>query len=352
MCQCLTAHGVEKISNYGTIIEEIDYVLKSLNVRVMKVLNPLDQADFVKLEARLARKLRVLSKNVRSESVKEITELIKKVDLSNPQTIRGFVKGSTEALKGLDKATAKELAPVLRESIKDMYTMTKKRQADELFSQKKIASKGKVSTFGTRDKQVVKLMNKNQAIYVKSGVRKQIDNFDERSKKIFSDALREGKTRKQVQKDLTKAFGNTVNDPKYWNIVASAQLNRARNWSNLEAFKQAGIDEYEVLAVMDERTSVVCKEMNGKTFSVARQINILESVAGNPDPDALVERTPWLTTRKNEDGNDIVGIRRPSGKFTPVATDGKLIGSNKKVQTLGAGMPPYHGLCRTTVVAI
>lgn len=305
--KCCDGH---RSSDLHAMIEDIDYVLKSLRIPVLNAMNPLKRDDFTRLENRLAKKLNKIAGESSEEIVTAIRNLIGDVDLQKPETIEQFVAGSKDLLKGMDKKIAKDVQPVLATGIDDMYRLTRQSQINQLFSQKRIKSKGDFSPFGARDEQVVDLLTRSQNVYVSHGVGNQIKNFNARSKDVLSDALRQGMSQKQVQKELLKEFGGNVASKEYWDVYSSAWLNKTRNWANLELFNEAGFEQYEILEAMDERTCPICLQMNGKTFSVRKQIGIMERVAENPDPDFLVEKTPWMTIRTDEDGNKIAGDRK------------------------------------------
>ncbi len=334
------------------IIDEIDVILDGLRVPIEKALNPLKQRDFVRLEARLARKLRRAFKNSAGDDIKAIQKLIRQVNLNKPETIERFVRESSKALKGLERAVAKDLAPIMEAAIEDMYKTSKVAQINQLFSKKRIKSKGDIATFGTKDVTQVEILQQNQNIYIQEGYKTQISNFDVRSKKILSQAAEEGLDQRSTGRLLQNAFGNTVDNPKYWDMVGSSWMNRTRNISSLQTFDDGGFDEYEILAVVDERTSQICKQMNGKRFSIKKQLRIETKATEGEELDSLTKKTPWLTTRQGEDGDVTIGVKRGNGRFTPVATNGDLSKSPQNLQRLGIAMPPFHGFCRTTVVVV
>lgn len=133
--------------------------------------------------------------------------------------------------------------------------------------------------------------------------------------------------------------------------MGSAWLNTARNRANLHTYHEAGITHYRILSVMDERTSPVCASLNGTVFSVAQQLQQEERACASETLDELRAVRPWLNTK-----GKTVGFYRSDKSFVPVTrapgAKGPALHSASELQRLGVGMPPYHALCRTTVVSV
>ena len=89
--------------------------------------------------------------------------------------------------------------------------------------------------------------------------------------------------------------------------------------------EEAGIAEYEILAMGDERTCPICGEMNGKKFSVAQTREVIDKVLDIKDPEKFKEAMPWQT-------------EPPKNK------------SESKLAEDGQSLPPFHGRCRCTLV--
>ncbi|GAB1376879.1 hypothetical protein MASR1M48_17310 [Lactococcus petauri] len=334
------------------MVDDIDFVLNQLGVSpVEKALNSQKLEDFKKYEARYVRALRSAYRGGSKDYIEELHNAIKKVDPSIPSTIEDFVKNSANILDQMSKETAKEVYPVLNASIEDMYTVSRKSMTNDLFDRGRITSRKEISSFGTRDQQVVDMMTRNSKVFVQSGIENMSENFGFRAKDIIAEGLKEGWSRKTIASKLSNASEMTVENEQYWNVVGNNYANRSRNWANLEVFDEVGFDEYEVLAVMDERTSPICVQMNGKRFSIRKQIDIMERASKSDDLEEYTSKLPWLTSRKEEDGNISIGVQRKSG-FKPVLTGGEFVSSKDKLQGMGFALPPYHGLCRTTIIEV
>ena len=139
-------------------------------------------------------------------------------------------------------------------------------------------------------------------------------------------ALQNGIGRKALAAEMKRVLGGVApEDYRYWDVASSAALVRARSFGKIAGFEEAGITEYEVLAMGDERMCPICREMHGRMFSVFEARGVIDSVLSLDDPEDFKDAMPWLKAPP-------VGI--PSSKLAHA----------------GQGLPPYHGRCRCTVI--
>lgn len=142
---------------------------------------------------------------------------------------------------------------------------------------------------------------------------------------LTQNALRDGLGRDELAKELRESLGGEVGGYKYWDVVSSAALVRSRSFGCISGMVEAGITEYEILAMGDERMCPICGEMNGKTFSVSSTHEVIERTLSISDPDKFKEAMRWHTEPP-------VGVSKD-----------KLIAD-------GMSIPPFHGRCRCTLV--
>lgn len=147
---------------------------------------------------------------------------------------------------------------------------------------------------------------------------------------FVADGLREGLGREELGarlKDYFTYYPGIGNKPDaYWRGLAANGMNRARNFGLLKGYEELGITHLEVVAVMDERTSEICREMNGRIIPLIKAINQRDLLIAADNPEDVKTISPWLK---------IDAIR---GLATSSIIDKGMI------------MPPYHFHCRTTVV--
>lgn len=144
---------------------------------------------------------------------------------------------------------------------------------------------------------------------------------------LTQEALRDGLCRDELAKELRESLGGEVGGYKYWDVVSSAALVRSRSFGCISGMVEAGITEYEILAMGDERMCPICGELNGRTFSVTETREVIDRTLGISDPDKFKEAMPWHT-------------EPPTGI------------SKDKLVAAGMSVPPFHGRCRCTLVMV
>ena len=103
-------------------------------------------------------------------------------------------------------------------------------------------------------------------------------------------ALRDGLGRDELARELRASLGGKVGGYKYWDVVSSAALVRSRSFGCISGMVEAGITEYEILAMGDERMCPICGEMSGKTFSVTETREVIDRTLGITYPKNLRKR--------------------------------------------------------------
>lgn len=126
---------------------------------------------------------------------------------------------------------------------------------------------------------------------------------------------------------LRESLNNRLKSVPYWNVVANAAMSRGYHYGLTKAGQLSGKTGYVYNAVLDNKTSEICKYLNGRVFWLADAVNLMEKVA-SADADKVKEITPWLK-------------------------DDQVVGkSNEELRQLGAIVPPQHGNCRSTIILI
>lgn len=139
-------------------------------------------------------------------------------------------------------------------------------------------------------------------------------------------ALDEGLGRAELARQLRRTLaGEAPEDYRYWDVAASAALVRARSFGAVSGMEEAGLTTFEVMAMGDERTCPICREMNGRVFSVAESRKVIDSVLALDDPKEFKEAMPWLSAPP-------VGV------------------SSARLTQSGRSMPPFHGRCRCIII--
>lgn len=123
---------------------------------------------------------------------------------------------------------------------------------------------------------------------------------------------------------LRKTMETRLKSVPHWKLVGNQAASRAYHYGLARAGMADGYTGYTLRAVLDKRTTQVCRSLNGKTFWLADGVNRVEKVA-RMLPSRMKQDNPWLTF-EDVDGKDTDQLR-----------DEEIL------------MPPFHGHCRTTI---
>jgi len=193
---------------------------------------------------------------------------------------------------------------------------------------------GKETGFGTTeiafnpwDSQAIE-WNKNQAVYWIGD--SYTRNLADQLRDLLIPAFTEGASREELGRILQQAMEDRFGRSKYYyEGLANHIVTRSFNFGVLSGMRDAGVDKYQITAVMDDRTTPICIEMNGKIFSVSRGFELADQLMAAQDPDDVKRVAPWVQPSDLED-----------------------VGRNGDELPAGMAMPPYHFNCRTTVIAL
>ena len=143
---------------------------------------------------------------------------------------------------------------------------------------------------------------------------------------IAQKAIDDGMGRDALAQELRHELGGVAPEGyTYWDVVASSALVRARSFGTISGMEEAGITEYEIMAMNDERTCPICGEMDGTVFSVEETRRVIDKALSITDPEEFKAAMPWHT-------------ESPAGK------------SVGQLERDGQSLPPFHGRCRCTLV--
>lgn len=160
----------------------------------------------------------------------------------------------------------------------------------------------------------------------------QRDLFEEH----IREALSGGTRREQLQK-LKAKLQYDLEDPRISDRIDDVFRNKiytAQNFSRVEAiYQEDATTEVEIVAVMDVRTSVICRELNGRIMSVKTLYDFQQEFMAD-EPDGLF----WNRWPKPSD-------RHVLENWVGASTESILADPACRIKS-----PPYHFRCRTTVV--
>ena len=155
----------------------------------------------------------------------------------------------------------------------------------------------------------------------------------DRVREYFSEGLSCVQLTERIAEQLDVIAPN-VKD--YLALMADHNTTRIAEMGHVSGYEEAGVEYVEIVAVMDARTSPICRHLNGRIIPVSAmsaQRDLLLSAAKSRSIEAAKKAQPMLSAAAGK-GLDILNETRT----------GKIIEE-------GIGLPPYHFRCRTTTVA-
>jgi|GEM_PF-3509824 len=118
---------------------------------------------------------------------------------------------------------------------------------------------------------------------------------------------------------------------QYFTVVAGTVRPHASSFGAIHAMADAEVERYEFFAVMDERTSEICRYMHGKTFTVRSARSLEDRMLRTEDPDEFKRVAGWRS---------LSDVQRIGG------------GGEDALAAAGIQLPPLHGLCRSIVLPV
>ncbi|MEJ5361111.1 MAG: hypothetical protein WHV26_03525 [Spirochaetota bacterium] len=162
---------------------------------------------------------------------------------------------------------------------------------------------------------------------------KQFEHYSPLLRKVVEDELK-GKRAysKEVVQRVKKALGEAFEHPTikdYYDLCIRNAVNKSRNYGRIFQYERLGIASVEIVAILDNKTSAICREMNGRRIEVKMLADHVREVLQTP-MDELKEKFAWPSPEQ---------IRSFVGMSTKDIID-----------KINCKLPPYHGRCRTTTV--
>ncbi|MBY0559997.1 hypothetical protein [Hyphomicrobium sp.] len=142
-----------------------------------------------------------------------------------------------------------------------------------------------------------------------------------------------------VQKAATKTLSERLNDAVLGtgraviDVGANLTTSRLVTFGFLAEAQSRSITSYQISEELDDKTCPVCEYMHGKTFDVAQEYSRVLSALTTQDPKELRSTAPWPSQTR-------AGLASLNGM------------SNEELQANGYGSPPFHPLCRGSLVNV
>lgn len=221
--------------------------------------------------------------------------------------------------------------------------------------------------FNAVDRRVPQHIVRTQGNFVRNEYGRRLDAFGEEARRLVAEGLQAGLGRSDIAASLERAARGALigRAPFYWETVAASFIGQGRSFTQVSSYAEAGIRHYRIEAVLDEATTQVCRFLHGKTFAVADALQRFERLESLGRPEDVKQEMPWVRERLDADtGRALLYVNRggQETRLTEVLRSAsgtrddvgefRSLASDSQIAEVGVGFPPYHGLCRTTTLAI
>jgi SPP1 gp7 family putative phage head morphogenesis protein len=167
-----------------------------------------------------------------------------------------------------------------------------------------------------------------------------VDNsdFQEPFKDFLHDVFGEGlpEFNDEIRDKFKGLFAGKLDDLTDAQVrrIVETSAARMRNWAQIEQLHEAGIEEARVVAILDSKTSQICRFMNGRIISISDAVGAVRSLS-KLAPTEFKQHFYESDEGKSFNSDPVAHIRS-QGVSAAVAS--------------GRGVPPYHAHCRTDLV--
>ena len=144
-----------------------------------------------------------------------------------------------------------------------------------------------------------------------------------RINEIAAEVLIEGFGEAELARRLHLEFGTLIlkTGETGINTIANDTINRARNYSRINQYSKVGIETYEFVAILDEKTSPICRFMNGRVFTVESAKGLVDDTLNFGEVTDSTENKfkqirPWgnVDTKRFKLGQNAIFIKDGRGK--------------------------------------
>ena len=190
-------------------------------------------------------------------------------------------------------------------------------------------------SFTPSDTRNIEMLKKQQLFWLKNHYDAETS---EKLKTVLAMYFEERWTNKQLAENLQTHFKDTIKSGEsYFAGLAEHTGLRIREYGSLANYKRLGFRRYKIVAVMDDRTSDICRALNGKIFDVENAFNQMEEILSadyknyQAAKEFLKEKCPFINKEQvhfnsKEQPDNIEGYYFP--------------------------LPPFHWRCRTETIGI
>ena len=347
------------IGLFGAGAEAADVLLRDVyRAEVTKALDPLNPHDFLVLVNQIERALHGVSRDAEADALRRAIERLD-VDWPNisPAARNQVIRAARQALSSVDKQVLPAVNQVFELEATKIGAQTRSSAARQFAL--------RIGTDLSRtDERIARFVSQSQGNFIRDEYGRRSESFSNSARDIVASGVEQGLSRDDIAGELSKQMTAAAfaRSESYWQVVAMSFANRARTYTQLNAFEEAGIQRFRFEAILDEVTSEICRFMHGRVFSVPRATRRFRDVERVRDPARIQDIQPWVQVGADDEDNQVLFYERGNRRRMVAQVDESCVGerdevgtysrdlSNDQLEAAGVTVPPLHGRCRSTIV--
>lgn len=179
-------------------------------------------------------------------------------------------------------------------------------------------------TFHLVDQRALEMLQRHNIFWVREFFDRQLG---EQVEELGRQVIEQGLTREQAGQLYIDAFKGRFQSYswRYWQGYSNHVVTRSREMGRIEGYVRAGVEFYEVRAVLDYRTTDICREMHGRIIPVKNGVALRDKLIAAESPEEVKEIAPWMKPEQ-------------------------VRGKKSSRLNIGLALPPYHFNCRSRTV--
>lgn len=326
---------------------------------VAKALDLGSKTSFDRAVATFASALRRRAADPEREAV---AEALKVLDVDWPSTTAAQRRGLiNDALVAAGRATA--VIPVRHEEVVIPHA---REVVDTGRADVRRAGLTIGADFNSVDERIAAHLRDSHVLYVTDEYGRRIEAFGAAARNIVAEGVELGLGRADIAGRLQAAATKDLaaRSSFYWEVVAAAFTTRGRSFAQVSGYAEAGVERFRIESVLDEATTNFCRSIHGTEFSVGAGLRAFADAERLTAPEEIKDAAPWVRETKNPDGTTEMWVKRGAERISVGTVVESAVGRADEVGkfkglkpapdlgSLGIGLPPYHGLCRTTTVPV
>lgn len=320
-------------------------------------LDPLNDDDFVEILGILAAELKKATE--RQEAV-TLSQFLDKLNVDwatlSAAAVERLISGAAAVIEGSVDKIIPRTSRIFAAATRAIIPATKLHAIET----HQLAISGSLSE---ADKETGRALLRQQSLYIRDEYGRRAEMAAVRARQIVAEGIERGLGQQEMASrmaaDITlRQLGRAR---EYWEGIATAFSNRARTATQLNAYEEAGITRYRFVAVLDERTTDICRMLDGKVWTVASALRLQRRAQELTDAEDIKDVQPWVYKGK-EGSRDILYYNKKGVRQRVAYVNESAVGqqdakgvfseqlSDSELEAAGIMVPPLHHKCRSTIV--